>query len=168
MLRERLSTYRDRARRELTTAMTAEYTPHEIALSFAIGLFVTAMPTGGLGIGLLLGLAYWQAWASKAAMIAAIAVLNPLVKPAVYVASYQLGAALLGSELVVSLGHPTLDLGLEIVQFLLFGNLVIALLLAALGYVAVFRVTVAYRQRQEQVSPGGAWATLSVFGRRKR
>lgn len=169
MLRERLSVYRDRVRRELTTAITEDYTPHEVALSFAIGIFVTAMPSGGLGIGLLLGLAYWLPWASKTAMIAAVAVLNPLVKPAVYVASYQFGAVLLGTDQVYVVGHSLLDRVLSIVQFLLFGNLLIAIGLSVLGYVAVYRLTVAYRRRHGKAVPAvGASAGLSLFGRRKR
>lgn len=169
MVRERLSVYRDRVRRELTTAITEEYTPHEIALSFAIGIFVTAMPSGGLGVGLLLGIAYWQPWASKTAMIAAIAVLNPLVKPLVYVASYQLGAILLGTEPIFVVGHSTLDAVLAIVQFLLLGNVLIGLLLAFVGYLAVYRLAVTYRRRRGRaVPPAGASAGLSLFGRRKR
>lgn len=168
VLRERLSAYRDRARRDLTTAITEDYTPHEVALSFAVGIFVTTLPSGGLGIGLLIALAYWLAWASKAAMIAAVAVLNPFVKPVVYVASYQLGVALLGTEPLFVVGHSTLDAALTAVQFLLFGNVLLALALSAVGYVTVFRLTRTYLQRRGASWSTGASVGRSLFGRRKR
>lgn len=169
MLRERVSVYRDRVRRELTTAITEDYTPHEIGVSYAIGLFVTAMPTGGLGIGVLFGLAYWKAWASKTAMIAAIVTLNPLVKPAVYVTSYQLGTGLFGTEQLYTLGYPRLDSALALVQFLLLGNVLLGLLLSAVSYAVVVRVATAYRRRRgHDTSQLGPSAGLSLFGRRWR
>ncbi|WP_306057196.1 DUF2062 domain-containing protein [Natronococcus wangiae] len=154
MIRERLARYRGRIRRELTTAFREEHTPHEVGLSFSIGIFVTALPTGGLGIGLLAGLAAWWSWVSKPAIIASIAVLNPLIKPAVYVASYQAGGVLLGDRPLRSGTTPTsiTEMAGIAVRQLLIGNLVIAVLLSILSYASVVSLMRIHRQRKRRRS----------------
>lgn len=147
-LRERLARYRDRARDELTAAFHEERTPHQIAASFATGVFMTALPTGGVGIGLFFVVCSLWSWVSKPAIFASVAVLNPFVKPAVYVASFQLGGVMLdsGSAPVPSSGVSLADAGAAARQ-LLVGNAVIAVALAAIGYVLVLQLTRAYRHR---------------------
>ncbi|GAB3031264.1 DUF2062 domain-containing protein [Natronobiforma cellulositropha] len=156
MIRDRLSVYRARVRRELTAAFEEEHTPREIAASFAIGIFVTAMPTGGLGIGLFFVLVYYYDWISKTAIFSSVIVLNPIVKPLVYVASFQVGALLVGTEPVVLFEHSLLNYAATAVQLVLLGNVLIALALAAVGYVLVLHLTRAHRRSQhvdEQFSP---------------
>ena len=147
MVRERLSAYRSRVRRELTAAFDGRHTSHEVATSFAIGIFVTAMPTGGLGIGLFFVLAYWFSWVCKPALFASVVVLNPLVKPLVYAASVKLGALTLGTEPLVLFDVASLDYAVTLVQLLLFGNLLIALALSGLGYVVVHELARSHRRR---------------------
>ena len=129
--------YRRRVRRTLAEILEEKYTPHELAASFALGIFVTAMPTGGLGVGLFFVFAYLWAWASKTAMLAAVVVLNPVVKPLVYAASIKLGAFLLGPNPVVLFEVAALDYTATALQFLLVGNLLIAGTLSAVSYVVV-------------------------------
>lgn len=148
-LRDRLSLYRGRVRRELTAAFDEQHTPHEVAASFAIGIFVTAMPTGGLGIGLFFLFAYWWSWVSKTAIFASVVVLNPIVKPVIYVASYQLGSVLVGREPLLLVGNSSVDSALTIVQLLVIGNLLVAVVLAGIGYVTVLVLTRAYRRHLE-------------------
>ena len=95
------------------------------------------MPTGGLGIGLFFLLAYLWTWANRAAMVAAIVVLNPLVKPLVYAMSIKLGALVLGPDPVVLFDATYLDYTATALQFLLVGNLLIAGTLSAVSYVVV-------------------------------
>lgn len=163
MLRERLSIYRARVRRELTAAFEEECSPRAVAASFAIGIFVTAMPTGGLGISLFFVLVYYWDWVSKTAIFASVAVLNPLVKPLVYVASYRLGVLLLGTEPVVTFDIAVLDWIVGASQVLLIGNVLIALALAGLSYAVVFRLTRAHRDRHhrsDEISPPAALASV--------
>lgn len=150
MIRERLSIYRSRIRRELTAAFEEECTPRAVAASFAIGIFITAMPTGGLGIGLFFVFVYYWDWISKTAIFASVAVLNPLVKPFVYVGSYHLGARLLGTEPILVFEITALDWIVRVVQVLLIGNVLIALALSAISYAIVFRLTQAHRERQQR------------------
>lgn len=147
MFQERFERYRDRVRREFTAAFREEHTPHEVAASFTIGVFVTSMPTGGLGIGLFFVFAYWLSWISKPAIFASVAVLNPFVKPIVYLGSLQLGAFVLGTGGLLPDESTATESSIAFVQQLVVGNLLIALTLAAIGYVVVLQLMYAHRRR---------------------
>ena len=166
---ERLSLYRDRVRRALTAAFEEEHTDREIAASFALGIFITAMPTGGLGIGLFFVFAYYWSWVSKTAIFASVVVLNPLVKPLVYVASYKLGTMMLGTEQLLVIGNSFADAILMIVQFVLFGNVLIALFLSAVSYVLVLHLTREYRRHVGKRSDSSSLpiTASTIFWRRK-
>ncbi|AEH37281.1 DUF2062 domain-containing protein [Halopiger xanaduensis] len=163
-LRERLGRYRERAREELTAAFREERTPHQIAASFATGVFVTALPTGGFGVGLFFVFCSLWSWVSKPAIFASVAVLNPFVKPAVYVASFQLGGLVLGTGPVPS-SEVSVDQAGTAARQLLVGNVVVALALAAIGYVLLLRVTQLYRRRDGQLDLHRASALPNYFRR---
>ncbi|ELY95365.1 hypothetical protein C482_17028, partial [Natrialba chahannaoensis JCM 10990] len=146
-LRVRLGRYRATARTKLRQAFEEEHTPHQVAASFALGIFVTALPTGGLGLGLFVVFGRLWLWVSTPALFASAAVLNPFVKPAVYVSSITLGGILLGTDPVVSYETAAESASVAIRQ-LLVGNLLIAVALAAVSYVVVRRLTLARRARQ--------------------
>ena len=168
MIRDRLALYRDRVRRALLAAFREEHTPHEIALSFAIGIFITAMPSGGLGIGLFFLFIYWWSWVSKPAIFASVVVLNPIIKPVVYIASYQVGAFLFGTEPRVPSTHSSLETIITIVQLVLIGNLIIALVLSVLSYVTVLHLTRAHRQQVRTDSATSVWSSVLLFFRRRK
>ncbi|NUB91411.1 DUF2062 domain-containing protein [Haloterrigena sp. SYSU A558-1] len=165
MVRERLARYRDRIRRKLVAAFREEHTPHQIAASFAIGIFVTALPTGGLGVGLFFVLVSLQAWISKPAIFASVAVLNPVVKPAVYLSSFQVGAVLLGSDSVASRDALSGELARVAIRQLVLGNVVIAVGLAVVGYVLLRYVTQLHRRRSDRFE---APAESGIFGNLRR
>lgn len=161
MVRDRLFVYRDRVRREFTDALEEEHTDGEIAASFAVGIFVTAMPTGGLGLGLFVVLAYYLEWVSKTAIFASALVLNPLVKPVVYVASYWLGALAFGAEPIAVFDRPLLDAALAAIQLLLLGNLVIAVALSAVAYAVSLRIA---REHRRNRATGRTFSPAAMVG----
>ena len=167
MLRERLAGYRDRVRRKLVAAFREEHTPHQVAASFAIGVFVTSLPTGGVGVGLFFVLVAIQSWISKPAIFASVAVLNPFVKPAVYLSSFQVGALLLGADAVGSREALTGESARGTIQQLLLGNLVIAVALATLGYIIVLCLTrIHRRQSGQRTNPSPISVDFGPFRRR--
>jgi hypothetical protein len=146
---ERLAAASARIRRGLAEALAEEHTPHEVAGSFAFGVFVTAMPTAGTAFVVFLVVAYLSDRASKLALAASIVVFNPFVKWAVYGASFWLGQRLLGPVPGEALSGLTLSAGADILVRQLLGNLLLALALSALGYFAV-RALVRYHRRNEE------------------
>lgn len=161
MIHDRLARYRDRFRRELIVAFRKEHTPHQIGVSFGIGIFITALPTGGLGIGLFFVFASLWSWISKPAIFASVAVLNPFVKPAVYVASLQIGGLLLGVQSIRS-HETTIESAGVAVQQLVLGNVVLAVCLSVVSYLIVVHLTRTHRRRRRRQS--GTSVTSALRG----
>jgi len=166
VIRDRLARYRDQFRRDLTAAFRAEHTPHQIGASFGLGIFVTALPTGGLGIALFFVFARLWSWINKPATFASIAVLNPFVKPTVYVASFTIGGILLGPRSIRSQETTAESTGIALQQ-LLVGNFVVAACLAIAAYVCAHQLTRANRRRQRQRSGPSIASTLLGLIRRR-
>lgn len=147
MIRDRVADYGERIWAELRSAFQGDHTPHEVAASFAIGIFITALPTGGVGVGLFFVFVSMWSWVNKAAIFSTVVVLNPFVKPGVYLASYHVGSLVVGTEPIFLLDVPAIDYVLEVVQLVLFGNLLVALVLSLVGYLLVYELTRTYRRR---------------------
>ncbi|WP_138007044.1 DUF2062 domain-containing protein [Halalkalirubrum salinum] len=147
MLKGRLAAYRARVRSALEAAFNESHTPHEIGLSFAIGIFITTLPTLGLGYGVFVVLAYFFSWVNKLALIAAAIVLNPATKPFVHAASYQISGFFFSPRTVEPFNIVLLDAAVNIVRRILIGNLIIATVLSIVSYLLVRKLTIGYRAR---------------------
>ena len=165
LLRARLGEAIDDLRGRLHAALAERHTPGQVAGSFAVGVFVTSLPTLGTGLLLFPPLAYLCAGISKVALVAAAAVMNPVVKWGVYGVSFWLGSRILGPVEGVTRGDIGLSAAPEIVARLLVGNLLLAVVCTVVGYVVAYRLTVEYRQQNGGVGCIEG-ALEAVFGRR--
>lgn len=148
MLRQALANYRDRVRADLEAAVTEEAGARDIATSFAVGTFVTMLPTLGTGLVVLGALVAFFERANGPAMFASVAVFNPFVKWGVYAGSFSIGSLLLGPVPSVAAREVSLSAGPEVVVRLLVGNMLLAVAVAACCYVLVNRFTQRLRKRQ--------------------
>lgn len=144
MIRNRIGRYGTRIRAELREAFTEEYTSREVAVSFALGTFITMLPTLGVGLLVFVVLAFVFDRISKLALLASVVVFNPVVKWGVYIASFALGVALLGPVEGIATADVSFSSGPEIVARLLLGNLILAVIATVVAYVVVYRLAVAY------------------------
>ena len=149
MIVERVGEYRRRIHDELKRAFADDHTPREVAGSFAVGVFITMLPTLGTGLLLFVVLVALFKSISKIALFASVIVFNPVVKWGVYAASFTLGTLLLGPVEGVTMADVSLSAGPEIVVRLLVGNLILAVVATVLGYVVVYRLVVSYREQLE-------------------
>lgn len=140
-------------RLELEAALDGTYSPEQVAGSFALGVFITSLPTFGLGVLVFLAITHLFASVSKLAIFSSVLVLNPVVKWGVYGASFSLGSLLLGSVGTVSRSDLSLSAAPDIVARLLLGNLILAVVFTIVGYVVAYRLTAAYRRRTGDVGP---------------
>lgn len=147
-MRERVAAIRNRVWTGIERAFAAEHTPNEIALSFAFGVFVVAMPTAGTALALFALVAYFVDRASKLALVSTLVIFNPPVKWAVYGASFWLGSYILGPIPGVSVSDVSLDAGFDIVLRQLLGNTMLAVAMAVVGYVVVLQLTRMYKFRE--------------------
>jgi hypothetical protein len=148
VIRRTIANQRDQVREELEQAADKDHPAHDIAASFGLGVFITALPTLGTGVLVFLVLAFLFARIHKIALFASVIVLNPVVKWGVYGASFSLGTLLLGPipgvETVTSF---SLSAGPDVIARLVLGNTILAIVFAAIGYAFALRIVRAYRNR---------------------
>ena len=161
MPRRRLSAYRSLVGRKLTAAFEEELPPRDVAATFALGLFVASLPNFGTALALFAALAYYVERVSKLALVAAVVVMNPPVKWAIYLASLWLGNRLLGPIPGATVTEFSLSqlavLGPGVLVRLLVGNLLISAVVAVAGYLLALRSFRELRRRDvdlaERVAP---------------
>ena len=151
MLRRRARRILAKTRREIHDALQETHTPRQVAASFALGVFITSLPTLGTGVLLFFVIAYLFDDVSRIALFASVIVLNPVVKWGVYGASFWLGTQILGPVSGISVTEISLSAGPQIVRRLLVGNLLLAVAFTAIAYVLGYRLTVEYRRRAGEV-----------------
>lgn len=131
-------------RSRLREIFKEDHTPREIAGSFALGTFITMLPTLGIGLVLFAIFAYLFDWISKLALVATVVIFNPIVKWGVYAASYGLGSFILSPGAGGGVSQLAVTSSREVVIRLLVGNLILATIGALIGYVVVYRLAVRY------------------------
>lgn len=146
-LRTRLRALRADLDAEFGAALAERYTPRQVAGSFALGVFITALPTFGVGILCFFVLVWLFDGISKLALFASMLVLNPVVKWGVYGTSFGIGSRLLGPIEGVSRSELSLSAGPDIIVRLLVGNLVLAVVFTVAAYVVAYRLATAYLRR---------------------
>lgn len=145
--RSRADGYVGRVRTELRDAFAESHTPGETAGSFALGAFVTMLPTLGTGLALFVAIAFVSDRISKLGLFASVVVFNPVVKWGVYAASFWLGTKLLGPAPGATPSNISFSAGPDIVVRLLVGNLIIAAVFTVVGYAVVLRLVKSFRSR---------------------
>lgn len=155
MASTRLSGYLTRVRRAVRASLTEDYTPHQVASSFAVGTFICMLPTLGVGLALFFVLSFVFRWMNKLALFASAAIFNPLLKTGVWVISLAIGFLVLGPVDGFAIGDvPTLQDGSAIVLRLVFGSFVLAVPTAIIAYFVMYRVVVAYERKELPVLEG--------------
>ena len=158
--------------------------PHRLALGVAIGVFVASTPLLGLQFLLAAALA-WTFRASLPAAIIGTFWANPVTCPPIWLASYGIGAALLGldpfvegrgvAEALARLGDLTLHMDRQlwltvfgavapILQPVLIGSIPLGLAFGAIVYVTVRYLTIrsrpasVLRRELQEVEPALHWS----------
>lgn len=168
MLLSLLSGYVSRVRAAVRASLTEDYTPHQVAASFAIGTFICMLPTLGLGFGVFVILSFIFRSLNKLALFSTGVIFNPALKSGVWVVSLAIGFVVLGPVEGFSIGDtPTLADGTAIVVRLVFGSFVLAVPTAILGYVLMYRVVVAYKQRQLPMVEGAVEGAVQELEERE-
>ena len=137
-----------RMRSRLRAAFAEDHPPRVIARYFAAGIFLTTLPSLGLVVPVLAWVGAQFERANRIALLAAVAVMNPLAKGTVYVASFLLGVQLLGPVAGISRTDIGLDAGQAVIVRLLAGNVVLAAVFAATAYLLAYLTAREHDRRQ--------------------
>jgi len=127
--------------------------PKEIALGFALGLFIGMTPTIGFHTPIAVFLAALLKW-NKISAAVGIWITNPLTAPFIYSFNYYVGANLLGiSKKLNSIDNYSLSAmsqilknAPEIMWALFLGGFVLGIPLALMGYFFSYSTVKAYRK----------------------
>lgn len=136
---------------EVRRSFSEDYTPTEIAGSFAIGVFITMLPTLGTGVLVFFVLIYLSDRINRIALFSSLVVLNPVVKWGVYASSLALGFYLLGPINGVGAGDIGTQTGSAVIIRLLVGNTILAVIATVIGYVIVHRLASRYQREMEEM-----------------
>lgn len=152
MVSQRLSAYWARIREGLEAAFSEDHPPGDVATTFSVGVFVAALPNFGVALVLFAALARYVDRVSNLALVAAVLVMNPPVKWAVYVASFWIGSRILGPIPGVSATELSLSAGPAVFVRVFVGSVVVAAVAAVVGYVLALRFIRELRRRDLDVT----------------
>lgn len=138
---------RDRIKIELKKAFREDHTSHQVAASFAIGVFITSLPTLGTGFLVFALLIRLFSWVSNLALFASVLFLNPFVKPFFYISSIALGGILVG---LTEIGQG-LEPATSVILYLVVGNLIIAFILSIISYFMVLKIFDKYEEDKAHI-----------------
>ena len=128
--------------------------PREIALGFALGLFIGMTPSMGIQTAIAILLAALFKWNKFSAAIGAW-ITNPLTAPFIYSFNYLIGAKMLEikrgyslpAEIGISRMSQMLHKAPEVFWALILGGAILGLLLAVAGYYFSYSAITRYQAR---------------------
>ncbi|MDI6794385.1 MAG: DUF2062 domain-containing protein [bacterium] len=121
----------------------ANDSPHKAAMGMALGVALGIFPTFGAGAILAIVLASLFKWNKASALLGSM-IMNPFTTPFVWSASALLGSFLTGYDWGMVLEElkngAMFDVMSASCRVYLLGNTVLALLIAGVSYIVVFRI----------------------------
>lgn len=128
--------------------LQAETSAHNQALGFAVGTFISLLPTPGFNFALAFLLASWFRQIHRATLIASLAVWNLFVTAPFFALSYRLGSYLFPAPATASAATQWQREVISFMQGFLLGNLIVAVLVTAVSYTVVLAISWIYKQKQ--------------------
>ena len=127
--------------------------PREIALGFALGIFIGMTPSIGIQMALAVLMAALFKW-NKLSAAAGVLITNPLTAPLIYSMNYVIGARLLElkrgytptPEISIGVMSHMLHNAPEIFWALLLGGVILGLPLAVAGYYFCYAAIARYQE----------------------
>jgi hypothetical protein len=146
-------TWHARLKKALKGLIESHGAPHEIAMGFALGIFIGMSPTFGFQMALGVFLAAFLKW-SKLGALLGVQITNVFTAPLVYPVVYWVGAKIMGRGKIADLHGFNLDsvfVLLKKAPIILFdltvGGIALGLPLAILSYWLVLRAVIKYRTK---------------------
>ena len=146
-----LSNLLETAKAKVSSLLNAETSAQNQAMGFALGTFISLLPTPGVNMALTLLLASWFRL-HKATVLLSLAIWNVFVTAPFFALSYRLGNWLFPAPATVSATAQWQAQVISFVQGFLVGNLIIAGLVTAVSYTIVLGIIWLLRNKQNKVT----------------
>lgn len=140
------------AKEKVTSLLNAEATVQNQALGFALGTFISLLPTPGVNMALSLLLANWFRL-HKATVLLSLAIWNVFVTAPFFALSYRLGNWLFPAPATASVTAHWQAQVISFVQGFLVGNLIIAGVATAVSYAIVLLIAQLLRKKEGNLLP---------------
>lgn len=129
--------------------LKADISAHNQALGFAVGTFISLLPTPGFNFALALLLASWFRL-HKATVVLSLAIWNVFVTAPIFALSYRLGNWLFPAPATASVTTQWQAQVISFVQGFLVGNLIIAVGVTAVSYTIVLLIFWLLREKRSK------------------
>ena len=139
------------AKEKVSSLLNAETSAQNQAMGFALGTFISLLPTPGVNMALTLLLASWFRL-HKATVLLSLAIWNVFVTAPFFALSYRLGNWLFPAPATASVTAQWQAQVISFVQGFLVGNLIIAGLVTAVSYTIVLGIIWLLRNKQNKVT----------------
>jgi uncharacterized protein len=145
---------KDKLKEHFLEVIKTKTSPHTIGLGFAIGTFISILPTPGFNIilGLLILLIFKKV--NKFSLFAAIFFWNPLTSIPIYYFSYQIGDSLFGSSSIMVYELTLLGKIYLYARRFLVGNIILALITSTTSYFILRGIFVLYYKKNHSEHGG--------------
>lgn len=139
--------FRKKTKKYFYKMIFEERSEHSIALGFAIGTFISILPSPGINllVGLLIVLLFKRI--NKVSLFGALFFWNSIVLIPVYIASYHIGNMIFSSASVVRYNIVVADIIYNFSRRFLIGNVILAILISILSYLALWGSLKKYKKR---------------------
>jgi len=140
---------KEKIKKHFHEIMKVKHSDHSIALGFAIGTFISILPTPGLSIllGLLVVLIFKKV--NKFSLFIGLIVWNTFTLIPIYWMSYKIGDLLFGSVPVVKYNIVLLDNIYNFSRRFIVGNFILALIISPLSYFITKKLVKLYRKKKK-------------------
>lgn len=140
----------EKSKRHFSEVLTVQTSPHSIALGFAVGTFISIIPTPGFNILLGLLAVFIYPKLNKVALFGAFLVWNPLLSVPVYTFSYKIGQALFGPMPVIRYELTLWNHAYHFTRRIIIGSLILGFITAMISYGVVRVSAQKYQERQNK------------------
>jgi len=134
MVRKHYHNYKKKIKKHFHEVMKEQKSSHSIAFGFAIGTFITILPTPGFNIlmAFLIALVYEKV--NKISLFFSLAIWNPFTLIPMYALSLKIGNLLFGPLAVVEYDLSFFDMVFNYSRRFLIGNVILATFTALASY----------------------------------
>ena len=143
------STLLNTAKEKADALLKAEASAQNQAMGFAVGTFISLLPTPGFNFALALLLASWFRL-HKATVLLSLAIWNVFVAAPFFALSYRLGEWLFPAPATASVTAQWQAQVISFVQGFLMGNLIVAGVVTAVSYTIVLLIIWLLREKRSK------------------
>ena len=137
----------ERVKENVKALLNVEASAHNQAFGFALGTFISLLPTPGFNFALALLLASWFRL-HRATVLISLTVWNVFVTAPLFALSYRLGNILFPAPATGSIATQWQAQVISFVQGFLVGNLIIAVGVTAVSYTIVLLIIWFFQHKQ--------------------